>query len=49
MALNNYKLGDLLMRNSEENKDLIYGISDVRGVRNTKEFQTLKLMCQGAI
>lgn len=40
MALNNYKLGDLLMRNSEENKDLIYGISDVRGVRNAKLFFT---------
>ena len=36
MALNNYKLGDLIELNSEENKDLIYGISDVRGVNNTK-------------
>ena len=45
MALNNYKLGDLLMRNSEENKDLIYGISDVRGVRNAKGISNTKNIC----
>lgn len=47
MALNNYKLGDLLMRNSEENKDLIYGISDVRGVRNTKGISNTKIDVSG--
>ncbi len=36
MALNNYKLGDL-DANSEENKDLIYGIFE----KILKEFQTL--------
>lgn len=47
MALNNYKLGDLLMRNSEENEDLIYGISDVRGVRNTKGISNTKIDVSG--
>lgn len=47
MALNNYKLGDLLMRNSEENKDLIYGISDVRGVRNAKGISNTKIDVSG--
>ena len=35
------------MRNSEENKDLIYGISDVRGVRNTKGISNTKIDVSG--
>ena len=35
------------MRNSEENRDLIYGISDVRGVRNTKGISNTKIDVSG--
>ena len=35
------------MRNSEENEDLIYGISDVRGVRNTKGISNTKIDVSG--
>lgn len=36
MALTKYKLGELLERNNECNENLTYGVTDVRGVLNTK-------------
>lgn len=36
MALKKYSLGELLERNNEYNENCVYGISDVRGVLNTK-------------
>lgn len=47
MALSKYKLGDLLIRNSEVNGDLKYGISNVRGVRNTKGIASTKVDVSG--
>ena len=43
MALKRYKLGQLLDRNTETNVDLVYGISDVRGVLNTKGISNTKV------
>ena len=42
MALNKYSLGQLLERNTETNENLIYGLSNVRGVLNTKKISTTK-------
>ena len=43
MDLKRYKLGQLLDRNTETNVDLVYGISDVRGVLNTKGISNTKV------
>ena len=47
MALTKYKLGDLLIRNTEVNQGLEYGISNVRGVRNTKGIASTKVDVSG--
>lgn len=47
MALTKYQLGDLLIRNSETNDKLKYGIEDVRGVRNTKGISSTKVDVSG--
>lgn len=47
MALNKYKLNDLLIRNTEINKDIKYDISNVRGVRNTKGIASTKVDVSG--
>ena len=36
MGLTKYRLGELLERNNECNTELVYGVSNVRGVLNTK-------------
>ncbi len=43
MALTKYALGELLVRNSECNKQLKYGVPDVRGVLNTKGISATKV------
>ena len=43
MDLKRYKLGQLLDRNTETNVDLVYGVSDVRGVLNTKGISNTKV------
>ncbi len=43
MALTKYRLGELLERNAECNESLTYGVSDVRGVLNTKGISTTKV------
>ena len=47
MALTKYQLGNLLIRNSETNDKLKYGIGDVRGVRNTKGISSTKVDVSG--
>lgn len=47
MALTKYALGELLDRNSECNKQLKYGVSDVRGVLNTKGISATKVNVDG--
>lgn len=42
MALTKYTLGELLVRNAENNENLQYGASDVRGVLNTKGISNTK-------
>lgn len=42
MALSKYKLGDLLVRNSEVNETLQYGATDVRGLLNSKGISNTK-------
>lgn len=47
MALTKYLLGDLLIRNSETNEKEEYGITDVRGLRNTKGITNTKVSVEG--
>ncbi|MCM1212999.1 MAG: restriction endonuclease subunit S [Lachnospiraceae bacterium] len=47
MALNKYRLGDLIELLGEENTDLQYGIEDVRGVNNLKELMPTKADLNG--
>lgn len=42
MALSKYRLGDLLVRNSEVNETLQYGATDVRGLLNSKGISNTK-------
>ena len=43
MALTKYKLGELLIRNTECNTDASLGIANVRGLLNTKEISSTKV------
>lgn len=43
MGLTKYALGELLERNTEYNEHLEYGVSDVRGVLNTKEISDTRV------
>lgn len=43
MALTKYKLGELLIRNTECNTDASLGIANVRGLLNTKEISCTKV------
>lgn len=43
MALTKYKLGELLIRNTECNTDASLGIASVRGLLNTKEISSTKV------
>ncbi|MBQ6520116.1 MAG: restriction endonuclease subunit S [Anaerolineaceae bacterium] len=43
MTLTKYRLAELLMRNTETNVRMEYGISDVRGVLNTKAISSTKV------
>ena len=47
MALTKYTLGELLVRNAENNENLHYGVSDVRGVLNTKGISNTKADLNG--
>lgn len=47
MALTKYALGDLLVRNSENNETLQYGIESVRGVLNSKGISNTKVSVEG--
>lgn len=47
MALTKYTLGDLLVRNSENNETLQYGIESVRGVLNSKGISNTKVSVEG--
>lgn len=47
MALTKYTLGELLVRNAENNENLQYGVSDVRGVLNTKGISNTKADLNG--
>lgn len=47
MALTKYLLGDLLIRNGETNEKEEYGITDVRGLRNTKGITNTKVSVEG--
>ncbi|AEF84308.1 hypothetical protein TREPR_2282 [Treponema primitia ZAS-2] len=47
MALNKYKLGELIERADRRNTDLEYGVEDVRGVLNTKGFMTTHANIEG--
>ena len=47
MALNKYKLGDLIELLGQENTNLQYGIEDVRGVNNLKELIPTKADLNG--
>lgn len=47
MALTKYTLGDLLVRNSENNEVLQYGAESVRGVLNTKGISNTKVSVEG--
>lgn len=47
MALNKYKLGDLIELLGQENTNLQYGIEDVRGVNNLKELMPTKADLNG--
>lgn len=43
MGLSNYKLGELLVRNTETNAEATFGIENVRGLLNTKEISGTKV------
>lgn len=43
MGLSNYKLGELLVRNTETNAEAAFGIENVRGLLNTKEISGTKV------
>ena len=43
MALTKYKLGELLIRNTEYNADATLGVTNVRGLLNTKEISNTKV------
>lgn len=47
MALTKYSLGDLLVRNSENNEVLQYGAESVRGVLNAKGISNTKVSVEG--
>lgn len=47
MTLTKYTLGELLVRNAENNENLQYGVSDVRGVLNTKGISNTKADLNG--
>ena len=47
MALTKYTLGDLLVRNSEHNDELQYGVENVRGVLNAKGISNTKVSVEG--
>ena len=47
MGLTKYQLSDLLERNTETNNNLEYGISDVRGVLNSKGISGTKVSIDG--
>ena len=47
MALTKYKLGDLLVRNSEHNDELQYDAESVRGVLNSKGISNTKVSVEG--
>ena len=42
MALNKYKLGDLIQESFRKNTDLVYDISYVRGISNNKQITETK-------
>ena len=43
MALTKYTLGDLLVRNTENNEALQFGVENVRGVLNVKGISNTKV------
>lgn len=43
MGLSNYKLGELLVRNTETNAEAAFGFENVRGLLNTKEISGTKV------
>lgn len=47
MGLAKYRLEQLLVRNTETNDEMKYGISDVRGVLNTKAISSTKVDVSG--
>lgn len=47
MALTKYTLGDLLVRNTENNEALQYGVENVRGVLNVKGISNTKVSVEG--
>ena len=47
MALNKYRLGDLIELLGQENTKLQYGIEDVRGVNNLKKLMSTKADLNG--
>lgn len=47
MGLTKYQLGNLLNRNTETNADQCFGVSDVRGVLNTKQISNTKADIEG--
>ena len=47
MALTKYTLGELLVRNTENNEALHYGAEDVRGVLNAKGISSTKVSVDG--
>jgi type I restriction enzyme S subunit len=47
MALTKYTLGELLIRNTENNESSKYGLEHVRGVLNTKEISSTKVSLDG--
>lgn len=42
MGLSKYKLGELIELRDVRNSDLQYGIADVRGVNNLRQYRTEK-------
>lgn len=47
MALTKYTLGDLLVRNTENNEALQFGVENVRGVLNVKGISNTKVSVEG--
>lgn len=47
MALTKYTLGELLVRNTENNEALQYGVKNVRGVLNSKGISNTKVSVEG--